>query len=308
MSIGIHISKVSHVLLNPHKNRKDMLSAIKKDCSKLKLGSCQIFVQGPRNSKMSNIDYTSIKLYCIETNIHLYVHSSYISVGILSVTKKNKNDAKSIYFIDIIVQQMKACDELDAKGFVLHLSKRTSKQIVESLTILYEYIYLFKTPILLEQPAKKADTNTTYETPEQINVLSELILTSIPALNWGWCIDTAHLYSAGIEVDVYNIMKKWFKSLKYPTYIKLFHLNGMGIDLFDTGKDSHEVIFGPDDDIWNCYLNMDDGFDISSIKKTSIWVICQFAKKNRIDLICEINRGKFKDVQFAIETLKYIMK
>ena len=60
--IGVHVAKSSHVFKVPA--RKTMLGAIQQDCEGLKLGACQIFVQGPRNSKMSSMNYEDIKKYC----------------------------------------------------------------------------------------------------------------------------------------------------------------------------------------------------------------------------------------------------
>ena len=119
-------------------------------------------------------------------------------------------------------------------------------------------------------------------------------------------IDTAHLWSCGVEVDDVKIMKKWFDALQYPEKIGLFHLNGSSIDQFETGKDKHKVVFGEDDDIWNADANADDGFSMPHIKKSSIFHLFKFAKKNNIDLICEINRGSYEDIQFSIQALHKI--
>ena len=295
--LGVHVSKTSHVLDTPHKIRKTMYDAITQDCSHLNINVCQIFVQGPRNSKMSNMDYIAIREICHSNHISLYVHSSYITVGIFSITHKNKSSAKYKKYIDIIVDQFKACDALYAKGLVIHLTKRTPESILESLEVLYPFISMFKTPLILEQPAKKPDPTKTYETPEQINILTKLIHQGLPDLNWGWCIDTAHLYSAGIRVDDQPTMKTWLRNIEYNN-IKLFHLNGMSNKLFNTGKDTHEVVFGPDDDIWKT---------TTKIKKSSIFDILKYAKKNKIDIICEINRGTYEDIKYSIETLLDIL-
>ncbi len=68
------------------------------------------------------------------------------------------------------------------------------------------------------------------------------------------------------------------------------------------------MVFGEDDDIWNADANADDGFSMTHIKKSSIFNLFKFAKKNKIDLICEINRGSYEDIQFSIQTLHKIAK
>lgn len=308
-NLGVHNAKVSHVLTGKNKTRKTMLDAIHKDCSELELDAGQIFVSGPQSTKMNPMDYDEIKAYCDDKKINLYVHSNYMSVGIFNVNNDNKETPKALSAIKNIVHQMEACDKLGSKGCVIHLSKKTPVQIVETLQILYKIIKNFKTPLLLEQPAKKPDGELTYETAEKINNLSRLIMDTIPQLNWGWCLDTMHLYSGGIELDDYKIAKTWFNELKYPTYIKLFHLNGGNIKQFNTGKDIHIIPFAYDDDIFsNAVYN--DGvrdFNIKQIKKESIWVIASFTKKYNIDLIMEINRGNFSDIKFAVEIMKKII-
>ncbi len=304
--IGIHVAKISHVLRGTLKKRKTMLEAIQKDCKELKIDACQIFVQGPRNSKMSTMDYGAINKYCVEQNINLYVHSSYITVGIFSVNEDNKVTTKSQNAIKSVTTQLDACDKLGAGGLVIHISKRTPQQIVDTFKVLAPIVKHFKTPILLEQPAKRPDDNLTYETPEKINNLTKLMKKELPKVNWGWCFDTAHLFSAGVEIDIPKVMRNWFDNLQYPEMVKLFHLNGLSIKDFNTGKDEHRVVFGFDDDIFGDDVWDDDKqiFEMTKIKKSSIYIMSKFAKKYNVDSILEINRGNYQDMMFAIDHIK----
>lgn len=307
MPLGIHVAKVSHVLIGKKKTRKTMIDAINTDCTELNLNACQIFVQGPRNSHMSNMDYEKIRKYCDDQKINLYVHSSYITVGIFSVTKNNVDTTKSQNAIKAVVDQLKACDELGSLGLIIHISKKTPEEIVETFKILEKYIEDFNTPILLEMPAKKADSNFTYETPEKINNLTKLIMKNIPMFKFGWCIDTAHIFAAGIEIDIYKILKKWLNDLQFPKKIKLFHINGLSLKLFGTGKDTHEIPFSANDGIFGDDVISDDGyvvFDAKKIKKTSMGLLSKFAKKYNVDAILEINKGSFTDAKFAIDNLR----
>jgi endonuclease IV len=307
MPLGIHVAKVSHVLTGSAKTRKTMVDAIHVDCSELKLNSCQIFVQGPRNSHMNNMDYGKIKKYCTEKKINLYVHSSYITVGIFSITEDNASDSKSTNAIKAIVAQLKACDELGSLGLVVHISKKSPKQIVESFKVLEPFTKKYNTPILLEMPAKRPDGNLTYETPQKINNLTKLMKKDLPKFKFGWCIDTAHIFAAGVEIDIYKILKEWLNNLQYPQMIDLFHINGLSIKLFDTGKDTHEIPFSADDGIFGDDVIDDDGyvvFDIKKIKKTSMGLLSKFSKKYGVDAILEINKGSFQDAKFAIDNMR----
>jgi endonuclease IV len=341
MSIGIHVAKISHVIecmkkkkivnnmkqqgdkrqsketLSPNKNikkkktlqsrktRKTMLDAIAGDFEFLKFNACQIFVQGPRNSHIAKMDYLKINEYCKLNNIHLFVHSSYISVGIFSVNNTSYNTPKSKNAIQTIVNQMKVCDLLESRGFVIHLSKRTPDEICETMKMLVPHIKQFKTPLIFEQPAKKADGNKTYETPEKINTLNTLLIETFPEYtNWGWCLDTCHLWSAGIQIGSEKHCKEWLSNLSSPKKILLFHLNG-GLDkYFGTGKDTHIIPFEPDDAIWHPYKS----FSLKKLKKTSMGIITDFAKIYSIPCILEINRGSQSDSVFAINTISSLLE
>ena len=290
--IGFHVSKKSEVLNTPI--RKTMLDAIKQD-TELDINAIQIFNSGPRNSRINKMDYSTIAEFCENQDINLYVHSNYISVGIFNLTKENYDTPKMKSTIKNITDQMTASDKLNSKGFVVHISKKTPDEIIETLKILYQHIKKFKTPFILEQPAKKSDHELTYETPEKINNLTQLIKKNIPKLNWGWCLDTVHLWSGGIDMNNYDTVKKYFKDIKYPKYIKLFHLNGGSKNIFNTGKDLHIIPFSNKDDIFT-----------NQTKKSPINIIVKFAKKNNIDIIMEIKRGIPKDSKYAIEFLNSI--
>jgi endonuclease IV len=300
MSVGIHSTKTSNILPVPYKIRKTLLDAIKIDKEQLGIHTSQIFIQGPQNYHMSEIDEIKIKDYCAENKMNLYVHSSYLTVGCWKVTKDNINEKKSINAIKCIVDQLKVCDKLNSKGFVVHLSKKTPEQIINSLKIIYPIIKKYKTPFLFEQPAKKADGNLTYETFEKMNNLNNLVKIRFPNFNFGWCVDTCHLWSSGVEINKKNIMSKLISNIDN---IKLFHLNGGSDDIFNTGKDKHIIPFSGDDAIFKNSIKK----TVEITKKTNLGVITNYSKKNNIDLILEVNRGELKDLKFAIEKLNALM-
>lgn len=304
--IGVHVAKVSKVL--EKRKRKTYLEAIQDDVKKLNLGCVQIFVAGPANSRIAKMDYGAIKTFCDESKINLYVHGSYLTIGIFSLTTENKDTPKSKAAIKHLSNQMIACDALGSKGFVIHLPKKPPQFVIDALKVIIPLLKKYKTPFMFEMPASKPDERT-YETPEKMDVLNDLLFKNYPKFtNWSWVIDTAHLWSCGVEVDEIKVMKKWFKDLKYPEKIGLFHLNGSSLEHFETGKDKHRVVFGTEDDIWYQDANIEDGLEMKKIKKSTIWQIAKFTKKYRLDLICEINRGDFKEIKFSMESLNKIFK
>lgn len=306
--IGVHVSKISKVLDAPHKTRKTMLQAIKTDTAQLGLNAVQIFTHGPQNSRQNKMDYPSIVAFCTEHKTNLYVHSSYLTSGIWNITVENKDDAKPKAAINILAAQLESCDKLNARGLILHLPKKEPAVILETLQVVSKLLTSHNTPILLEMTSVKPDSNKTYETPQKINNLTKLILEKFPELDWGWCPDTAHLWGAGIELDDCNVMKKWLKKLKYPKLIKLIHLNGASITTFNTGKDKHKVLFGDEDDIWNSTFTEAQVYDDLGVTQSSISILAAFAKKYKIDCICEVNRGEYSQIDFSIKSLKKIMQ
>jgi endonuclease IV len=255
---------------------------------------------------MNTMDYDSIKKYCTDTDINLYVHSSYLTIGIFSLTVDNKDTPKSTAAIKHLDNQMNACDKLGSLGFVIHLPKKSPQFIIGALKVIIPLLKKYKTPFMLEMPASKSDDKT-YETPKKMDVLNDLIFKTYPNFkNWSWVIDTAHLWSCSIDVREIKVMKNWFKSLKYPEKIRLFHLNGGSIEHFKTGKDKHQVVFGSDDDIWRPDANIENGLNMKKIKKSTIYLIAEFTKKYSIDLICEINRGDVNEIRFSIDSLSSI--
>jgi endonuclease IV len=305
--IGVHVAKISKVLKG--RRRKTYIDAIKNDVDKLNLGCVQIFTAGPSNSRMNDMDYISIREFCDDSNINLYVHSSYLTIGIFGITPENKDTPKSKAAIKHLTNQMDACDSLGSKGFVVHLPRKDSQYITNSLKVVIPILKKYNTPFMLEMPASRSDPDKTYETPQKMDRLNELIFETYPNFtNWSWVIDTAHLWSCGVEVDEYNVMKKWFKDLKYPEKIGLFHLNGSSLEHFKSGKDKHRVVCGTEDDIWYQDANMEDGLDMKKIKKSTINLIAKFTKKYSLDLVCEINRGDFDEIKFSIKILNHIFK
>jgi hypothetical protein len=285
-SVGIHVSKTSLFDIK----RDSMLEAMYDDCKSYDLSACQIFIQGPQSSVMGKMDYDKIAEYCNEKDIKLYVHSSYITVGIFNITEDNKDDTKSIKAIENLVKQFEACDKLNAHGLVIHLNKISPEDLIDNLKIYVNHLYKFNTPLILEQPAKKPEGYLTYETPAKINNLTKMINRTFPKLKWGWCIDTCHLWSGGINLSDVDITTKWFADLKYPETIKLFHINGGNNSIFKTGKDYHIVPFSKEDDIWS--------------NKASYKIISDFMKEYDCCAILEIKRGELKDIKFAINYVK----
>lgn len=286
LKLGIHVSSKSKVL-----NKSKSLpihSAISRDTDILDLNSVQIFTHGPRNKNENKLDYKQIKNAC--KNLDLTVHSTYMSVAIWKVSNNNKNTKISKEYIKHITDQLETCKKIGAWGLVIHISKNEPSVIADTMKILKPIAKTLKVKIILEMVSAKASGQLTYETPEKINYLTELI-----GLEkwWCWCIDTAHLWGAGINVKKYKDMKKWFGSIKYKKKIGMIHLNGSSANL-GSGDDKHEIPFTIDDKIWYNILP----------KKSGLRTAVEFAMKHDCTIICEINRGEEEDTIKSLDIIK----
>jgi len=128
----------------------------------------------------------------------------------------------------------------------------------------------------------------TYETPAKINHLTQLIGADSW---WGWCVDTAHLWGAGVNIRAEADMEAWLAAIK-PGVIKLFHLNGSYAEM-GSGADKHAIALGEGDLIWHGIPYQESG----------VSAIVRYAKKHNIPIVCEINRGKEADCRRLIKHL-----
>jgi len=286
MHLGVHVSKVSKVIKS--KKSLELHDAITRDLGEYCLNCAQIFTHGPRRMVPNKLNYKAIKKACRE--IDLSVHSSYGSVGIWNVTEDNKSTSKSKAIIAHIADQLKSCKAVGAWGLVLHISKHHADEVAYGMSLLKQYAVSTGVTILLEMVASKADDMLTYETPEKIDNLTTLIGPNEKW--WGWCVDTAHLWGAGVDIRSYESMKDWLDRLTYKKKILMFHLNGSS-SVLGSGTDKHEVVFGPDDVMWNSVEPEDSGLK----------AVIEFANEKLCTIICEINRGDPEDITAGFNTV-----
>jgi deoxyribonuclease-4 len=287
MLLGIHVSKTNDIL--GHKATDDISDAIKRDCKQLGINCAQIFTHGPQGHAAVKINYE--ELIKKTSDINLTVHSSYPTIGIWKVKPNNMHEFLSKRAIGSIKSQLSACKKAGAWGLVVHISKILPQDAADTINAIKSIVKKSGVKLVLEMVSSKSDENKTYETPEKINRLTELLG---PDENWwGWCVDTAHLWGAGVDIQTYDNMKKWLDGIKHKEKILLFHLNGSSA-IRASGQDIHEIVFGAKDSIWR---------EIDPYNSGARAVV-EYAKKYELPIICEINRGSVEDYIMSIEKLK----
>jgi endonuclease IV len=305
MKVGIHISrklKIDYDCVDSKNEpqRKKLLDSIQAETKEFDLDIYQIFTHGPRTRRKNKINIDKIRTFNSEKNIELYVHTSYVSIGVwnvetMEVKVETQQDAIRLQHI---IDMLQTSRELQSKGLVLHIPSREPQRIFKVLKKLKNYakkkgVVLSKAvPILLEMPARKAGLYS-YENPENIIKLTKLI--NKLKINWGWCIDTAHLWAGGIKLSEEGVFNKWIKDLgKYKSSIKLLHFNGALEKNFNTGKDYHIIPFSREDAIWGKKNNAENN------------EVILFCKKNKIPIIIEMNRGTQSELHKAIQIIREI--
>jgi len=337
--LGIHVAKKSKI---NGKNHKTMYTAIKDEIELLNINACQIFTHGPRSYNENKMNYSEIETFSNNNNINISIHGSYLSVSIWNVNKKNVNSPQSKKSIDHITDMLKSAKKINATGVVIHLPNKEPKYIVETMEVLSSVHDIYNTQtvtnienipmIILEMPASKPD-NKTYETSEKLNHLCEMIKANKNiTIKWELCIDTSHQWSCGIKMNEYHTWHSWLNNLTEYTRkkIRMIHLNGNSVQNFGKGKDVHEIIMSPQDGIWgdlitdeikefikinrdkldtdnkNFYLQLTDN-EKKNIKNSSLGAIVDYAKKENIPLILEINRGEYIYTKVAIDIIKGLL-
>jgi endonuclease IV len=294
MRFGIHVSKTSKI---DGKTSISMTKALELEMKRFNLNSAQIFTHGPRNASPNKMDCSSVRSLIKDMDASLYVHGSYLSVGLWNVLDKGKK-----LTLNHVLDIMHSACMIDALGVVIHLSKKPVETIKKCMDLVQQGLedikveYSCNIPmLLLESPAMKPG-KWTYESPEKLNNLCDALKENT---DWGLCIDTAHLWSGGVDLSKPDSWDKWVGELTdlARSKIKLIHLNGALESTFGTGKDIHIIPFSEEDAIW--------GKSKKSVNNSSFKSIIDFCIANDIDVISEINRGDKKD---SIEYINIVNK
>jgi deoxyribonuclease-4 len=287
MILGVHVTKASHVL-DDKQTADDLSSAITRDIEALNINAAQVFTYGPQFLTPNKINFEAVKE--ATKDIDLTVHSAYMTTGIWKVSKENQEQKKSKNKLDLFKAQLISCKKIGAWGMVIHINKLDPEIIADTMHVLKPLAKRSGIKIILEMVAIKAHPDKTYETPEKIDNLTTLI--GAKESWWGWCVDTSHIWGAGIDVKSYQNMKNWLDRITYKKKILMFHLNGSYADR-GSGKDKHAIPFAKEDNIWSKVPP----------KESGVRAVVEFSLEHNCTMICEINRGTEKDAKKALETI-----
>lgn len=270
VSLGYHISAAG--------SADDFIEHVKKANTyfkkqKLRLNALQIFVSGPLSyvflkAFRSSSDCSKVRLFLKKMKIDLFVHGSYMD----SPWKGSKKA------IDHINKELKICDQLHAKGLVIHIPRAPVKQIAKYIRRLTSNIKYTK--ILLETNATCVGLDGVNFS--KLNKIMKMIIEKKLSSQIGICIDTAHLWSKGLNIRHRKTTNSFLQSIKYPQLVKLIHLNENS-NKIGSCKDIHESILAKNAKIWKRI----------PLSKTGLCSFVTFAKKRKIPCILERHNTKF---------------
>lgn len=185
-------------------------------------------------SKLSMTDDDIKNIKFITSNYKLiYVHASYqINIGAELIPSQT-----DLYNagMDILINEIELAKKINAKGIILHMGKNVKNQydniivynnMIKFIIVLFEKLKNIKNkiPVLLETPAGKGG-----EMCWNIKEFVEFILKFSGQYFYtqlGICLDTCHMFQAGLDFNNSNLIKQVHKILKpVQNKIKLIHLN-----------------------------------------------------------------------------------
>jgi len=323
--LGIHVNRsftVGHAGHDGHTRHsilEHILAAQKAaaDEGGVDLRAAAIFVAGPRNREITLHEEEAAELQRHIKAHHLFVvaHNTY-SAPLWAHSATPSEHAMSGHSAtpsehapsghapsqkkdtSFICKQLEVCASAGIQGFVLHLPKAPPPVVLQGITALLAQARAMRATALaqalapriyLETPAVRP-TESYYETPKKLAALFTAIGTADgpdPGLkHFGLCIDTAHLWTCGVDISSYAVTDQWFRALERyhdvipPTSI-MIHLNDSLREL-GTGPDSHAGLTRGK--IWEPYRKR--------IGESGLAAVVDYAKRHKIPMILERNHAE----------------
>ena len=237
--IGAHISKESGSLIKT-------MEVIQKNGG----NALQLFASNPRSASLPNMQAyqeasKEIQEYCKTNNFGLVIHASY-TINLAKEPKEGKRrlEWSDCYWNNLILHELIVANMIGAIGVVVHVGKHTSSKPNDATMIMYHCI----SHIILKMHELKLKSKLIIETPAGAG--TELLTDVHDFLRFynmfdanqkkylGICVDTAHIWSAGYDInEYYDIIKE-----TNAKDILVIHYNNSKKDK-NSHVDTHETLF-----------------------------------------------------------------
>lgn len=200
------------------------------------ISAVAIFVGGPKNRVITITDAEVDELheYIRAEKLCVIAHSTYTA-------PPWRGDPDAARFIRA---EVAVCRRAGISGLVVHLPKLGVETVMRYISRLIEPSAGSDVRIYLEMPAV-SPKDSHYETPAKLIRLFRAIRAEVdPRLHtFGLCIDTAHLWTCGVDLSSYESAHAWLAELEaasavIPADRIMLHLNDSEREL-GHGPDSH---------------------------------------------------------------------
>ncbi|NCN58539.1 endonuclease [Candidatus Roizmanbacteria bacterium CG22_combo_CG10-13_8_21_14_all_38_20] len=225
MKLGGHVSVAGGLL-----NTVDKTQAIGGNCM-------QIFSSPPRNWYGPNHSENAITEFNQAIDKQslspIFIHATYL-INLASINPQTR--AKSI---KILQDELEFGDKINASGVIFHIGSHKGQSHSDGLNKVVAAIknilaIKYKTPLLLENAA--GENNKIGSKLEDLEYISKAV--GNPHL--GFCLDSAHLYSAGYDLSNPTTITSIIRTIEVKR-LKVMHLNDTDTVL-GGGRDKHENI------------------------------------------------------------------
>lgn len=232
----------------------------------------QIFVAGPRSLEITLSEKESEQLaaYIKKENIRVVAHGTYM----------DSPWGGNAYLAKFIRTELALCSKSNISGLVVHLTTAPVDAVMEYLPRL---VTLINNVVLYLEVSHVKPYHSHYETPKKLAVLFAAIRKQLDKnLNtFGLCVDTAHLWSSGVDIRSYKAAAAWIAQLDsvsgiIPPKAIMIHLND-SFDSMGSGLDHHAGL--GKGSIWSEYKH--------NMKQSGLAAFVEYAVKNNITTILE---------------------
>ena len=257
-------------------------------------------------TKLSNEEKAEIRNYLKENDHLLFVHAAYV----LNLASKPPGSAIQ-YQLDSLKYDLELGSEIGSSGLVIHLGNQLKLDKEEAYNNMAKNVMKVLDTVKCSQRMCRILLETSAGAGSQIGVgLDDFtkLWNLFPEKyhnRLGICVDTAHIFSAGIPINNPDEVKKYFKEFDKKIGLKhlyLVHLNDSKAQ-YNARVDRHE--------------NLEQGYIFDPSKKGSIkalQTILIFLVKNTIPALLETpGDGSEKDkesgsYQYQLEIIKDLVK
>lgn len=231
----------------------------------------QIFISGPQQLKLllSDEEKDELRKFIRNTSkvpIKVIAHSAFAAYPWTGMP----------YPAIFIKKELKVCRRAGLHGLVVHLGKQDIPEVMKNITNLM----IDNCPLIyLETPSLKPE-NSYYVKPDDIGLLFKAIKEFDPEFKYfGLCIDSAHLWTSGIDIQSYENAAAWLSEIMkqgIPTKNIIIHLNDSKTPM-SSGIDQHAMLM--EGLIWKSYID--------APKKSGLYAFLDFSYQYQIHIILE---------------------